>query len=401
MNRNPQDESSSEKNRRNFLKRLTSGLIGGSLFAGISRLSGQEKKGSAKNPGRTTGPMTVTDTTPLLGEVCLFPFNFAPAGWAQCNGQLLQISTNTALFSILGTTYGGDGRTTFGLPNLQGIVPIGAGTGTALTPRFLGETGGLQNATLDNTTIPSHSHGLSAKSGNGTSNNPQGNFFAANAEGMGQFNSSSDSSLNVNTLSETGGELAHNNMPPYLVLNLCIALQGVYPSRSTGTSPDQVFGDIILFAGNFVPAGYLACDGSLLSIAANDVLFNLIGTTFGGDGVSTFAVPDLQGRAPIHTSSSHIIGERSGMEAETLTINQIPPHIHQMHASSGVGDSVVPGNNYVAANLEGVPQFSGTADTVMNSRVVGADGGSNPHDNMPPYLAMTYCISNAGTFPSQ
>ncbi len=402
MIRDSYDDRPVRNDRRTFLKRLTSGIVGGSLLAGASRIPGQEKKAPSKSPGQGTRPLSITDSTPLIGQVCLFGFNFAPSGWAQCNGQLLPISQYTALFSVLGTMYGGDGITTFALPNLQALIPIGAGSGPGLTTRTTGSTGGSEYVALTNANIPSHTHAMAAASGNGTANGPQGNFFATNAEGIGQFNASSDTSLSASTLSAAGGELPHYNMPPYLVLNYCIALNGVFPTRSgSGSSPDELLGDVMLFAGNFVPDGYLACDGSLLSIGANTALFSLLGTTYGGDGINTFGLPDLRGRAPMHMSTSHIIGESSGTETVTLITNEIPSHNHQMRVSSGTGTSVNPGNNYVAANLEGVPQFSGSADGTMNGNVVGSDGGSSPHENMPPFLAMTYCISSVGVFPSR
>jgi microcystin-dependent protein len=397
---NTKNEFGSGADRRGFLKRLSSGLLGGSLLAGTSFLRGQDKKGSAANPGGKPSPAGIQDYSPLIGQVCLFGFNFAPVGWAVCNGQELAPSQNSALFSLLGTTYGGDGITTFGLPNLQAIVPIGTGAGPSMTERILGANGGTQNVTLANNEVPSHNHTIPANSGAGTSNTPRGNFFASNAEGMGQFNSSGNTTLNGNTLNPVGGGLPHNNLPPYLVLNFCIATSGTFPSHDAASSPNQMYGDIILFAGNFVPGGYLACDGSLLSIGTNDVLFNLIGTTYGGDGLNTFAVPDLRGRAPIHVGSGYALGQSGGAETVALTTGTIPSHTHAMQVSSGVGSSSAPGNNYVAANLEGVPQFSGTANTTMNSVVITANGGSAAHENMPPFLGLTYCISNAGVFPT-
>lgn len=174
---------------------------------------------------------------PFVAEIRAFGFNFAPTGWALCNGQLLAISQNTALFSLLGTNYGGDGRSTFGLPNLQGSAAIhaGASAGPGLTQHFLGETGGTQNITLITSELPAHGHAASGKTG-GTVASPAGqvwgnpggrpapNFFA-NAVGTAQ-------SMNPLALSLTGGNQPHNNLMPYLTVNFCIALQGVYPARN-------------------------------------------------------------------------------------------------------------------------------------------------------------------------
>ena len=398
MKRIVEDALLSGNNRRNFLKRLSGGILGGSLLAGTSLLQGQEKKGATTRPRGITSPAGIMDSSPLTGQVCLFAFNVVPAGWLRCDGALVSIGTYTELFEVVGTMYGGDGVTTFGLPNLQGVLPIGAGSGNSLTTRNVGDAGGEQTVTLTNPNIPSHTHTLSANSGAGTSNTPQGNFFASNAEGMGQFSASANTTLNADTLTSSGSGGTHNNMPPYLALNFCIATTGTFPSH-TGTSPNMMYGDILLFAGNFIPAGYLACDGSLLSIATNDTLFSLIGTTYGGNGTTNFAVPDLRGRAPIHVGSGFSLGQFGGTETETLTTNQIPSHSHSLQASTDPGSSAAPGSNYPAANLEGVPQFSGVSNATMSGSVLASDGGSTSHNNMPPFLALTYCIGNAGTFP--
>ncbi|TXI40972.1 MAG: phage tail protein [Nitrosomonas sp.] len=169
---------------------------------------------------------------PYIGEIRSFGFNFAPVGWAQCNGQLLPISSNTALFSILGTTYGGDGRTTFGLPNLQGNVVMGAGTGGGLSNRTLGESGGTVTETLTMQQIPPHTHPANAHPGNGNKPTPAGNFWAQDLGGSKEYGDSAPAQMSAGTVTPTGGGQAHNNLQPYLVLNYCIALRGVFPPRS-------------------------------------------------------------------------------------------------------------------------------------------------------------------------
>lgn len=166
-------------------------------------------------------------------------------------------------------------------------------------------------------------------------------------------------------------------------------------------------GEIRMFGGNFAPAGWAFCDGSILPISEYETLFNLIGTTYGGDGQSTFAMPDLRGRLPIHqgsfAGSSRVIGETFGTETETLTVNQIPNHSHAPAASSKAGSSSNPVGNVWAANSNTAsPQFapSGTATDVMNTTMLAPAGGSQPHDNMPPYLCVSFIISLFGIFPS-
>lgn len=169
---------------------------------------------------------------PYIGEIRSFGFNFAPLGWAQCNGQLLSIASNTALFSILGTTYGGDGKSTFALPNLQGNVVMGAGQGSGLSNRVLGESGGTATETLTIQQIPPHTHPVNAQAGNGNKPGPAGNFWAQDLGGSKEYGDSGSAQMATGTVTPSGGGQAHDNLQPYLVLNYCIALQGVYPPRS-------------------------------------------------------------------------------------------------------------------------------------------------------------------------
>ena len=173
---------------------------------------------------------------PFIGTIMFVPYNFAPRNWAFCTGQQLQIATNLALFSLLGTIYGGNGQTTFALPNLQGRAPIGYGQGPGFPNIFLGQTGGQENVTLLQSEIPAHTHTGNVILGSGLANNANGagNNFAANTGGTSIYNSGSigdnmATNLNINA---AGGNQSHNNMSPYLVLNCCISLFGIFPSRN-------------------------------------------------------------------------------------------------------------------------------------------------------------------------
>lgn len=169
---------------------------------------------------------------PFLAEIRMFPFNFAPKGWAMCNGQLLPISQNTALFSLVGTNYGGDGKSNFALPNLQGSAPLNWGQGPGLSDYFLGETGGEQSVTLLQTEMPAHSHTANAApSTSPPQASPAGAAWGAGARGANLYAAPGNAQMNPSALSVTGSSFPHNNMPPYLGLNFCIALQGVYPPR--------------------------------------------------------------------------------------------------------------------------------------------------------------------------
>ena len=168
----------------------------------------------------------------FVAEIRIFPFNFAPIGWAQCNGQILPISQNTALFSLLGTTYGGDGKSNFALPNFQGNTPMHSGQGPGLSLRDLGESGGSDTVTLLPTELPGHSHGANCNAGMGDQYGPPGNFWATDAGGNLEYAPTATGTMANGAVQNMGGSEPHNNLQPYLTLNFCIALQGIYPSRS-------------------------------------------------------------------------------------------------------------------------------------------------------------------------
>lgn len=167
---------------------------------------------------------------PFVAEIRIFPFNFAPKGWAWCDGQLLPLSQNTALFSLLGTTYGGNGKSNFALPDLQGRAPMHPGQGPGLSLHDLGETGGSETVTLLESEVPAHAHTAQASSDEADSNNPGGNVLGAGSAlyaGAQNLVTMADSAL-----APAGGDAPHNNLQPYLTFYFCIALQGVYPPRT-------------------------------------------------------------------------------------------------------------------------------------------------------------------------
>ena len=171
---------------------------------------------------------------PFVAEIRIFAGNFAPRGWAFCDGQLLPISQNTALFSLIGTTYGGDGRSTTALPNLQGRAPMHPGRGPGLTARRLGERGGTETVTLTEAQMPSHSHAFQGSSDTPDSRQP-GNSLASQPAGRGAsvlYGTGNVVDQDSRTVSNTGGSQAHNNLQPLLTMNYIIALVGLYPSRS-------------------------------------------------------------------------------------------------------------------------------------------------------------------------
>ena len=169
---------------------------------------------------------------PFIGQIQYFPYNFAPRSWTFCNGQLLPISQNTALFSLLGTTFGGDGRVTFALPDMRGRIPIHPGLGPGLTDRRWGERSGSETVTLQISQIPNHLHGLNASSELGATASPAGALLARDRRDETYVNSAPTVNMHADHIASSGGGQSHDNMPPWLALNCNIAVQGLFPPRN-------------------------------------------------------------------------------------------------------------------------------------------------------------------------
>lgn len=228
-----------------------------------------------------------------LAHLRLFGFNFETRDTADTGGQLLSIAQNTALFSLLGTTYGGNGQTNFALPNLNGRIAVSQGQGPGLSNYDLGQISGTDSQTLLQTNLPA------ARGG---------------------------SAVPIEQADES------------LTIRYCIAVEGIFPSRGGGSGPGAGFiGQVSAFAGNFAPNGTFACEGQLLSIDNYAALFAIIGTTYGGDGESTFALPDLRGRTPVHTGNGVVLGQSFGTESSAITTANLPVEM---------GGSATPISNY-------------------------------------------------------
>lgn len=264
-----------------------------------------------------------------LGLVYSFAGNFTPGSSQFARGQTISIAPNTALFSLLGTTYGGDGRTNFSLPNLAGTAVVGAGTGAGLSTYRFGSTRGNNQLTLTTAQLPSHDHAL-----------PGGNSTGLE-----------------------GGNQPFSNMQSSLAMSRLIAIDGNFP-RGAGSS--TFMGQVSTFAGTFAPSGWAFADGSLLQISQYSALFSILGTTYGGDGRTTFALPDLRGRVSVGADSTHRLGARFGEESTAITQNQLAVHDHTF--------------------------LSGTT---------GSAGGSSSIWNYQPSLSLNYLIATRGIFPSR
>ena len=234
-----------------------------------------------------------------IGQVAAFAGNFVPTGWRVADGSLMTIPSDPLLYDLIGTTFGGDGITTFGLPDLRGRTVVGTGAGPGLTPVTLGETFGESSTVLTLGQLAAHDHGLP---GGGTT-------------GL------------------TGGATPVTNAQPSLGLNYLVAVSGIYPTRDAVPPGDQpAFGEIVAYADNVVPNGFLPADGRLMSIAQNAALFSLFGTTYGGDGVTTFALPDLRGRDVVGVGEGLVVGQTVGTESTVLTEANLPAHSHTFTA---------------------------------------------------------------------
>lgn len=339
---------------------------------------------------------------PFIGEIQLIPFNYAPRFWAFCAGQLLQISTNQALFLILGTMYGGDGQTTFGLPNLRGRTPLHGGN-----LHTLGEQSGLESMTLIASNMPTHTHTAIAASTSANQSSPANNYWAKSS--FTNYAPGSNQAMAAQAVGAAGGAQAHQNLSPYLALNYAIALYGLFPSTVTPGSPVQAFtGEIRMFAGNFAPFGWAFCNGTTLPTAQNTALYNVIGTTYGGDATN-FALPDLRDRAALMFGqgpglTNRNLGATGGAETVTLSTTQLPAHTHTVNGTASPGSSVDPNGNVwaVATGSRGAKMYTNNPGTSpqMQAGAFSNSGGGGAHNNMPPYLVISFIICLSGTDPN-
>jgi len=229
----PLHTKSAEFDRRKFIIKSLAGILGVTVLANAEELLAVKSKTGfiyVKQDGEIINdykPSAGLD--PYLSEIGLFSFNYAPTGWAQCSGQLLPLNQNIALYALLGIMYGGDGINTFALPDLRGRAPIHFDNDNSY---FQGTKLGAEAVTLSASQMPEHNHALNGNSGVGVTSSPDNNYIAKYAEGVNTFSGSANASLNAGALSNSGGSQAHNNMQPYLTLNYCIALQGIFPSET-------------------------------------------------------------------------------------------------------------------------------------------------------------------------
>lgn len=343
-----------------YLTSLTTKLVGilSMLSLAVTTEADQTLPGGGgSQPFSTLQPTTtvnylirVSGSTVDLGEVGMFASDIAPAGWARPEGQLLSVDDNDDLFSLLGTTFGGDGDTNFALPDMRGRLPVGA-----RSLYSLGEEIGSETTNLSQSQMPRHRHTF-------------GNGLETDLSGDSQ---------------------AHSNMQPSLALTPIIAAQGIFPSRSsTVVAPsedepgleavgsgfsDPYIGEVTWIAHDTIPNGWLPAEGQLLPISQNQVLFSILGTQYGGDGRTNFALPDLRDRTPVGTGTgsgldSYNVGTQRGSELEGLNPDQIPSHSHPM-----------------TNGLQPTDPF----------------GAGNSQSHVQPTLGLTHLVATQGIFPSE
>lgn len=337
---------------------------------------------------------------PIIGEIKMFAGNFAPYGWAKCEGQLLSISGNEALFSIIGITYGGDNRTTFALPDLRGRAAIGAGQGPALADHSLGSKAGSATVTLNAANLPAHDHQV-----------PGYNLSPAETDETHKFEHGNKSFISIGNeanstvaiKNEGGSAVGFSVTQPSLAAGYIIALVGIFPSKGDG-APDQdaMLGEIKMFAGGFAIKGWAKCDGQHLQIRENEALFSIIGAKYGGDGNIEFALPDLRSRIPMGAGqgpglSDRVLGTKPGFETMTLGKSNLPSHSYNVPAYD-LNPSESDETHHFTHGNNSFISVGNNPDTQVAAE---EQGESESFSIMQPTQAIQYLISTGGRLPTR
>lgn len=335
----------------------------------------------------------------LISEIKMFAFPDTMRTWIPCDGRTLNASKYPGLFQMIGVTFGGDANN-FKVPDLRDRVLIGNGPAR---PEFA--SGGEEKHGLTLDEMPGHRHQAVASTNVANSPTPAGHYWPANAGYVTQSNDS----MGDQAVQSVGFGIPHDNMSPYLAVNYAICAEGVLRGA------EAYIGDIKAFASNKgIDLGdWFPCDGRLLDIKQYETLYSVILTTYGGDGTTHFAIPDLRGRAPVcwvgnrepaQGLHSYKPGETAGEENVKLTTAQMPRHYHPAQASLR-GNSLRPDKN-VWANEDGRPAVNGFASELgtgvnMNPAALGESGKGKPHNNMMPFQAIGYWICSHGLYPTR
>lgn len=323
----------------------------------------------------------------FIGEIRLFGGDFAPPGWALCNGQQLPIADYGDLFALIGTTYGGEGDS-FNLPDLRSRVPLHNNPGSAQLS--LGYSGGEEDVVLQVGQMPTHSHNVGC-SETGGSDWPAGNSWGRATANVYGIPGAQNIRMNPGMVTETGSGLAHDNQIPFLAVSYIIALEGEFP----GTAVVYAYiSELRIFPYSFAPTNWALCNGQSLAVNDYPDLFKAIGYTYGQEG-SDFNLPNLLSRVPMHVGQGMPLGASGGELVHTLTVAEMPVHNHLATASTHSPDTHSPANAYWTANT-GYRPYGPYDGERMSTAALQPAGGNDSHDNMSPYLALSVCICVSG-----
>jgi microcystin-dependent protein len=341
----------------------------------------------------TTKYNTVSAQLGLTGEIKLFAGSFEPDGWAFCNGQLLDIKEYEALYKQIGTTYGGDGKINFALPDLRGRIVIGSGEGTGLTKRSQGEYTGTSQIQLYEQNLP-HSHYIPAKIIDSADMN--------NGKYPTLLLLPTNKTENIN-IGPAGLSVPATNIQPSLGINYIICLSGY----QDGPDADSAYylGDIRIIAGSYLPGNWAKCDGSTLKVETNQALYSLIGTLYGGDGKTGFKLPDIRGKAVAgpgaDTSNainfSQTVGDISGTDSMKMTIANLPPHIHKVEVANEKNSSNLQTGKKMLLSTNANENFWWDEKARLGTNPQA--GEATPVNNMQPSLVLNYYICMYGKYP--
>jgi microcystin-dependent protein len=344
-----------------------------------------------------------------LGEVRTAAFNITPVGWAACDGRVLQVRDYERLYRLVGSAFGGDGVDTFALPDLQGRIPICAGQGPGLTNRTVGEKDGVEEVVLAERELPVHGHDFTALTDKATSRTAGGNLLAS-PDGIDLYvRDKPATEMNAQSLTPAGQGQAHANVQPYLVLNYIISLEGDDPTAGERFSgdPRPFLGEIRLTATEAANAAFVPCDGKLLQVSQNAALFSLISTTYGGNGQTTFAVPNLSDRTAMGMGTGsgltpRDLGETGGDPAVALQLAQTY-HDHALLAANTPAELRSPTPDLALARSGAGLAYRAETRSLqrMSDKALPPIGGGQPHNNVQPSLALEYMICVDGVFPNR